>query len=439
MANEFHLRERDGTELADIAGVASDKSIRRALGRPTSVSFLVPSDHDLIWTPAGDGLPFLCSGYRQMMVELDGPGLFANTVVWSLEDEGDEDGIYTRVTCYDPRAFWPARPARDMDGDFTDPTFMRDNDTGPAILQGLLDASENAGPPGPPDTAEGPTFLDWTTGNWPGGGVSLAAAPTNFPMYISEIVHLLQSTGQFDVDVVPVDSGDIMGRVDTYHGNLGQDLTGSVHLDYFTGSNNARAIRRSEDMTNTRNKIFRYLGSRLDLQHWRANITGDDPFLPGNSLGGVGTPGGPGIGGALPTRPNYGIAGPPQLGDILAASRDGIGVMMEIQIVDDQGNEDSVRPLQRRIWQMESLFRANPRRMLYLEPARPGLAAPGVTDLIEVGDFDVGDLIALNVGSEAREAVTNMVQRVYAYTVTVDDEDVVSVGEIEASPDQDQL
>jgi hypothetical protein len=435
MATSFVLRKRDGTPLADITSISYGKRVRVALSRPRMVSFRVPSDSDLIWTLADDGLPYLCTGYRQILVTLDTVGLYANCIVWALEDEGDEDMAYTRVTCWDPMMIWPKRPARDPDGDFTDPTFMKDNMTGPAILQAILDASENAGI-GPPDDAEGDLFVDITTGNWPGGGVDLSAAPTNFPMYIGTIAGLLMSSGQLDVRVVPTDNGAEMGRVDTYNGNWGTNLTGSVHLDYATGDFNASTLHRTEDMTDTANKIWRYLGSRQDLQHWRANVTGDDPFLPGNSLNGVGTPGGPGIGGALPTRPNYGIAGPPQLGDLIQASRDGIGVLMEFQIADDQGGEDSVRPLQRRIWQMESLFRVNPRRQVFLTPARAGL---GISNPVELGDFNEGDLIAINVGTRAREAVTNMVQRIYAFTVDIDDDGVYGLGELECSPDLDQL
>ena len=427
MAAQFDLRLRDGTQLADIAGVASDKQVHRRLGRPTQVTFRVPSDHDLIWTPAADGRPFLCTGFRQMMVTLDDPGLYANTIVWSLEDDGDEDISYTRVTCYDPRMIWVARPARDPDGDFSDPTFMRDFDTGPAILQTILENSEDttAGGGGPPpEDAEGDLFLDITTGNWPGGGVSLAGAPTNFPMSIAEIVGLLQNSGQLDVNVVPLNSGAIMGRVDTYHGNMGVDRTATVHFDYATGSFNAAQLSRTEDMTDTRNKIWRYLGPREDLQHWRANVTGDDPDLPGNISGGAG------IGGAVPTSASF--MAPGLLGNLIQDSRDEIGVLMEIQIMDDQGSEASVRPLQRRLWQMESLFRALPRRTINLTPAR------GTGGLFNAGDFNVGDLIAINVGLKAREAVVNMVQRVYGLIVDIDDEAVESLV-LETSPDQDQL
>ncbi len=426
MAAQFDLRLRDGTQLADIASVCFDKQITRRLGRPTSVSFRVPSDSDLIWTPASDGRPYLCTGYRQLMVTLDGPGLYANVIPWSLEDEGDEDIAYTRVTCYDPRMFWLKRPARDADGDFTDPTFMRDFDKGPAIIQAILDASVGT-IVSVPEFAEGDLFLDISTGNRPGGGVSLAAAPTNFPMSIADIVGMLQNSGQVDVIVVPTDNGSEMGRVDIYHGNYGTDRTATVHFDYATGDFNALHLSRTEDMTDTCNKIWKYLGSREDLQHWRANVTGDDPTLPGNVFGGAG------IGGSLPSRPANQPPNP--LGHLIEDSRTGIGVLMEVQIADDQGSEDSVRPLQQRLWQMESLFRVNPKKMIFLTPVRSGASPVPGADIFEPGDFDVGDLISINVGVKAREEVVNMEQRVYGFTVDIDDDGVEALGQIEASPD----
>lgn len=426
MAAVFALRERDGTLLGDIAGITYDKSIRRRLNRPSMVSFRVPSDHDLVWTIHTDGLPYLCAGYRQLMVTLDAsaPDPFFNGVIFSLEDEGGEDISYTRVTALDPAGvYWPKRPARDPDGDFTDPTFIKDNITGPQIIQAIMDASENAGA-GPPTDAEGDLFLDITGGTYEGGGVDLSGAPTNFPMSLMEIVNLMTSTGQVDWVIVPTDNGSEMGQLNVYNGDYGTDRTATVNFDYATGDFNALGLRRTEDMTDTVNKIWRYLGPRLDLQHWRANVTGNSERLPGNSLGG------PGIGGAIPTSPVY--AGGP-LGDLIQDSRDGIGVLMEIQIQDNQGNESSSMPLHWRSWQMESLFRVNPRKTIYLTPTRdsPGSHA--------VGSFDVGDLVSINVGVKAREQVTNQVQRIYGYAINIDDDGVEALGELEASPDQEQV
>jgi hypothetical protein len=423
VAAQFELEMRDGTLLADIASYAFDKKIHRRLGRPAGVSFRIASDHDIVWTPAGDGHPYLCTGYRKLKVTLDDPGLYAHCIVWSLEDEGEEDISYTRVTCWDPSMLWPARPARDPDGDFTDPLFFQENTTAPAIMEAILDATENAGI-GPPDDAEGPTFLDIASGPYAGGGVDCRGAPANFPMSIADVRNLLQNAGILDCVIVPVDSGAIMGRVECYNGDYGTDRTATVHYDYGTGLFNASHLRRTEDMNEMRNKLWRYLGSRRDVQHWRANITGDDPDLPGNISGGAG------IGGALPTRPSY--AGGP-LGDLIEASRDEIGVMMEIQVADDQGNEDSVRPLQRRLWQMESLWRALPRKMVYVTPA------PGAGSVYGPGDFDIGDLISINVGTVAREAVTSQVQRIYGITIDIDDEGVQRIGELEVSRDMDQV
>ena len=443
------LRKRDGTELASVATVCFDKSIRKRLSRPRSFTFRVPSDDPLIWTLADDGLPYLCAGYRQVLVYLNSTGgtelgdLWFNGVPWSLEDDGDEDMVYTRVTCYDPMMFWPFRPARDPDGNFIDPKFLKTFDTGPQIIQALLDASENAGI-GVPDDAEGPTFLDWWSGTFELGGPSLRGAPTNWPMTIADIASLLTNTGQLDIIIEPVDDGPIMGQVNCYNGDYGRDLTsgtGAVVYDYATGSFNVKGLRRTEDMTKMCNKLWWFLGPKQDLEHWKANITGDDPLLPGNAGDPTPVGGALGIpGGALPGRPNYvAPASGQNLGDLLQISRDILGCFMEVRITDDVGTGQnaaspaSTRPMWRRVWQEEQLWRSAPQQYVFITPTRddPNGYLPGA--------FDVGDLIAINVGSKARYPVTNMEQRIYAFTVDIDDDAVAALGDFQASPDMDQI
>src|SRR3990167_7870094 len=112
MAASFILRMRDGTALADIADIAMSKRLKRRLNRPSECSFTVPSY--LVNEIQSDGRPLLCTGYRMLSVTLDSTGLFFHGFVWTLEEEGDEDMVYTRVTCYDPMVVWRYRPARDL-------------------------------------------------------------------------------------------------------------------------------------------------------------------------------------------------------------------------------------------------------------------------------------------------------------------------------------
>lgn len=406
MAATFDLRiKSSGSSLGDIASVCFQKKVWRRLNRIAGASFVVPSDHELINATESDGRPTLCTGYRQCVVTLDSTGLFLNGIVWNLEDEGEEDMCYTKVTVLDPRVYWPKRPARDADGDFSDPTFIKDFTTGPQIMEAILDASENAGL-GPPTDAEGDLFLDITTGPFEAGGVDLRGAPTNFPMYVSEVDTLLTGTGQLDTIIVPTDNGTEMGRVECYNGDYGTDRTGTVAFDYATGSFNARKFRRIEDMESVRNKLWTFLGPRLDLQHWRANVQGDDPGLPDPPQT------------ALEARYN--------------ASRTALGVYMEVDLQDDQGGEGSDRPMWRRYWQVKSWLAAEPREMLYFTPIRGESSH-------QPGAFDIGDLVGLNVSNRARKAVSGQVQRIYGYELDIDDDGVEELGELEVSADQEGI
>ena len=125
-----------------------------------------------------------------------------------------------------------------------------------------------------------------------------------------------------------------------------------------------------------------------------------------------------------------------------------MGVFMQQSIFDNFGmgsgnsstspDETSAYPLFIRQWQVESLLRKEPRKMHYITPVRSGTTLPQGGDVFEPGDFDIGDLITVSVGNKAREAATGA-QRVYQYTIDIDDDGVEAIGEIQASPDQDSI
>ena len=147
------------------------------------------------------------------------------------------------------------------------------------------------------------------------------------------------------------------------------------------------------------NKLWYYLGPRVGTigdpagdQHWRANVTGDDP----------------------------GLADPPQsdIQTLRSASQGSYGVRMEIQIFDAQGDDDATAPvnfkeLYRRLWQMESWIRAQPRELVHVMPTRE----------TAVLSFDIGDLVAVSAGSVLRGGFSGA-QRVYQYTISWDSETV---------------
>lgn len=423
MAASFIVRMRDGTSLGDIAGIAMDKRIKRRLNRPAECTFRVPSY--MVNTIESDGRPTLCAGYRQVSVTLDGAGLFFHGIVWNIEDEGDEDMVYSRVTCYDPMIVWRFRPARDAvdsysgdAGNFSDPSFIYRNVTGPQMMEEILEASEN--PALIPGEAEGQLFIDLANSTYAVGGADLSGAPTNWPMTIAEIATLLTNTGELDIVIEPIIGGvglqgfQNMAEVHCFNGNYGTDRSATVNFDYATGDFNARLMRRSDDMNTFISKNFYFLGPRLDQQHWRANVTGDHPDLPNPPGGDV----------------NPYVPGASPLGDLIQAGRDDIGVFMSIGIYDNFGSEAAAYPLFLRQWQVESYLRAKPREMVYITPVRGGTFG--------VGDFDIGDLITVNIGNKARIASSG-VQRIYGYTVEIDDDAVEALGEFEASPDQDSI
>lgn len=406
-----------------------NKQVKRRLNRPSQASFRVPSY--LVRDLQFDGRPLLCSGYRTLSVTLDSTGLFFHGIIWTVNEDGDEDMCYSQVTAYDPMVIWRYRPARDdVDsysgdaGNFSDPSFLERNLYGPQIMEEILIASEGLTDPlRIPEFAEGPLRLDLSTSTFAQGTADLSGAPTNWPMTIAEIASLLTNTGELDIVIEPIIGLGIpsnLGRVHCFNGNYGNDLTGSVHFDYATGDYNARLLRRTEDMSTIANKNWYYLGPRQDQQHWAANVTGDRPSLPHPPGGDVTLPytnGAPGS----PTNP---------LGGVIASSRNELGVFMQIGIYDNFGSEASAFPLYERLWQVESLLRANPRNMVYITPIRNGAFGPG--------DFDVGDLVTINIGDAARVSESGA-QRIYAYTIDIDDDAVEALGEFESSPDQDTI
>jgi hypothetical protein len=413
MAAQVQVRLRDGTLLEDIASIALDKRLTRRLNRPASFSCRVPSY--LVNEIQADGRPLICSGYRQICVILDAtdPDPFFHGILWNVEDDGDEDMCYSSITAWDPMVVWRYRPARDLidsysgsAGNFSDPSFINRNQTGPQIMEEILNASELAVGDDPAD-GEGQTFIDLALSSFAVGGQDLRGAPTNWPMTIAEIATLLTNTGELDNVLTPiiggvgVDGFQNMATIACYNGDYGTDLSGSVNLDYAVGDNNARLMRRTDNMDTIANKNWYYLGPRLDQQHWRSNIA---PVI--GTLGALGT--------------------------FIQSSRDDLGVFMQIPIYDNFGTETSARLLYVQSWLTESLIRAKPRELVYLTPDRdsPGSAV--------VGAFDIGDIIAVNVGTRAR-VVSSGVQRIYGYQIDIDDDAVEALGELVVSPDQDSI
>lgn len=420
----------DGTEVTN---VCLDGTATRRLNRPAQATMKLPIDEAI-----GD------VGSR-MKVVLDG-SLFFHGIVLMIEDQAEEDFGYTTYNATDPLELWRWRPCRDFTGptpgNLITPTFLERLESGPQVIEEIMLASED--PTEVPEEAEGPLFLSFNSGSFATGGVSLSGAPTNWPMSMADLASLLISSGELDIVLTPIDSGGNMAQVDCYNGNYGTDLTGSVSFDYATGNRNVRSIRQVVDMSNVVNKLQYFLGPKETLTRYKANITGDDPCLPGNTYGGGG------VGGALLGRPY--AASPNTLGIRRGDSQALYGVRFEFQEfdVDVVSKEDPdgapaipcgdpVRTLLRKRWQQESWLRAMPRTLVHVTPVRisDNMQLPPGVNPVQIGDFDIGDLVGVSAGAILRGGFSGVGQRVYEYTVGWDTDGVYELSEIQTSADQE--
>lgn len=370
----------------------------------------------------------------------------------------DEDFGYAEFEALDALELWQHRPCRDYGtGNFINPTFLKDYQTGPQIIQSLMLASEDVTMI--PELAEGSLFLEY--GTFAGGGEDLEGAPADWPISMSDMVSLLTSTGELDVVCMPVDTGGNIGRLSCYNGKYGANHSSglggdsTVSFDFQTGQYNVSNVRYVEDMSAVTNKLQYFFTPRETDTRYKANITGDDPCLEGN----IGNPppgSDPWPGGALPGRPAE--LAPNPVGVRRAASQSSVGVRMDIQEFDvkeisyNEGcapnaptlgcctNLDPTRIFFRRNWQQESFIRAIPRTLVHVTPVKLSdamLLPPGVTP-VQIGDFDIGDLVDVNGGPLVAGGFSG-VQRIYEYTVSWDEDGVVELGELQVSSDQEGL
>jgi hypothetical protein len=385
---------------ADVTSVTMDKSITRRLNRPWSAKCRIPSE-----------LTSVALGDRVKIYD-DSDSLFFHGVAWLLEDSGDEDVCYTTMLAYDPMILWRMRPCRDADGDFSYPSFLSNFQSGPQIMEEILANSQ---------TWEGTLFLDMA-GTVETGGADLSGTPVDWPMTVGEMWSLLADTGMVDVVLDPIESGSLMARFNAYNGDYGTDLSGSVAFQYGIGANNVRRVRRSQDMSTMCNKLYYYLGPKKQtaddpdaVQHWRTNVTGDHP--------------------SLPNPPGGDIDYPNPLGDAVNASRSDYWVSMDIRIFDsalDSGTDAVTAQLGTdalflRLWQAELSARVRGRELAHITPVR-GLEPA----------FDIGDLVSVQAGSVLRGGFSGT-QRVYEYTVNIDNDGVTEIAELVTSADQESL
>lgn len=378
-ALQFEFYDRGNNSKGDVSDYAIEKSVTLRLNRPSTAKGKVPSSF----------VPWLTGGDCALKVRLNGSIIF-NGIVWFLEDVGDENNAYTDFIAVSAMAWWKHRFARDLDGDFSNPDFMSVFQTGPQIIREI---GRNT------ITWDDQVGMDFESGVFQTGGVDLSGAPVDWPMSLGDVGTMLTDTGVVDIVETFVDDVDgyapeIMSVCNAYNGNYGSDLSGSVSYDWWQGNYNVRNIRRSVDMAGICNSLWYYLGPKLSVQRWKANIT----YPSGNA----------------------------PLDALILGSRSAYGKFMDIRIYDQMEMEWLARALYNELWQTESLLRLKPRELVTVTPTRG--AAPS---------FGLGDIISVSASSVLRGGLDSSQQRVYEYTIGEDVDGVLEIGEIVTSADQE--
>jgi hypothetical protein len=199
----------------------------------------------------------------------------------------------------------------------------------------------------------------------------------------------------------------MMGVLNAYNGNMGNDLTGSVHFQYATGSFNCTKARMVVDKSGLANRIRYLLGPRRktardpgSLQHWDGSIDRTT---------------------VLQLPPGWLAVGEPAR----AQSEIDYGIREDTRVIDAQGdssigltaaNTALPRELYLYGWSREAWIRLKPKLMVHLTP-QPGT----------LPTFKVGDLVMVSAGAAFGGGFSG-VQRVMEYTYVWDDMGVVELG-----------
>ena len=421
------LCDRLGNPLCDITEVGYDLRLNRGLNRPAQASVRVPSWHSLISTLHTDGSPYAEVGVRQMkLYRRDSPSeawqIVFNGIVWHLEDEGDDDETWTQITAHDPMIWWRFRPARGYDydrrtkaltyrGNFVRPYWCKPLESIPApqLLRLALDHSmvTTLGP----DDGEGPMGITTWGGTVDEVGSNVNPDLSDTPYTIADLHYFLMRTSKIDAWIQPTDNvgtepmGHLMAVV-----RAGSDKPW-LHLQYGTGNYSVEALRRERDMDGITTKLWTYLGPKRDAYRWQGSITKQ------------GMPDGAGGSQPLPDEPPGWRAAVEARIDNARAK---YGIWMSVNVYDANQNEIESREAYAHLWQTESYLRAEPREMLYVTPQRNGP--------YDIFDLELGDTIRVSAFDGVRRGFTGAVQRIYGYTVTVDEDMVEALVELETSP-----
>lgn len=416
------LYDLASTELADITAIAFEPSLEVDMEHcgPWQFTLTCPAGHSLLTAAAGDGYPNLRKLNRKLIVWEKGTVIFHGRV-FIVDRVGDGRENLVKITAWSP---WmelgfdaddrAGRPVRDATGNFINPSFTssvpgQDEISGPDLVKQVLTNSQGTDSEAGPNPGEGPLPIALT------GDFDLDVPPAvdlspldsmDWPVLCGDFITQLVESGVCDVYMRPVDPAE---GLDSYVmvelsavSSYGTDRSATVHFDYWTGAKNAAEAEHVESGETLCNKLYDYLGPRIDQSHWRGNIT---PGSPGVTID------------PTDSRALYGGPGTDK------------GTFMQIRIYDSVGDESASRPLYLALFNAELGYRVEPRDLLYITPAK-GSAA--LFDALH--DFNVGDTVTQNVGA-ALGVTLAAAQRVFGFTKSWDRQFVPTVSRLMTSAD----
>jgi hypothetical protein len=389
----------------DITSICQEIRWRPRLNLPSSCVVRYPA-HLFAGADVGSGELHLTNG-----------GLLFSGPVWFTQVDGDDKSTYMELTAYDHMIYlvkhlcktslgYSPAPSPNPDHEpgpcnLADPTrVILDYITAPAIIGEFINAANDCDPGDFP----------LTVGSVAGGGTDMTGVPADWPMTIATMVDMLLSTGRLNILVSP---GYGSSSVALTNGGFVNDLTGSVSIEYQTGSYNAIGAARTRDMEEVTNALWYLLGPKRpkydgDISHWAGSIT---PTAPNAGPDGDG-----------------GLPGPPWPASLVArwtASRAIYGYMQDIQIHDTREDEQlTARPLFEEMYANEALIRAVPRT----------IATPRPNRFTSLPSFRPGDLITVNAGTRLAGGFTGG-ELVYEYEIMVNADGVGEFTDIVTSAD----
>ena len=391
----------------DITQIMSGVTWNPKLSRPSRCTVRWPG-----------GLFQATTGVSELHLSWNGSLLFSGPV-WFQEQTGEADATFTEITAYDHLIYlskrmcktpesWPAYnfpavnpPTEPGPCNLADPSkVITDFDTAPQILAAFIQATIDCDPGSFPITV----------GSVAAGGASVTGVPADWPKDIQTIANMLLDTGQLDILVVP---GYGSSAVNLTNGDGGNDLTGSVNLQYGTGAFNAMAANQTSDMEKVVNALWYLLAPHVywytgDLSHYRGSIT--------------------------PTAPNVGGSWPPSLIAKWTGSRATYGYMQEIdmhdtnwdaQVPDGSFLPQSMRALYEEMFANEAFIRATPMVFATSTPDRTS-ANPA---------FAVGDTVTMQADTALGGGYSGSF-RVYEFTFDIDTDGVGTYSGILGSANQ---